>query len=63
MMAKDEDLAHLRQIANQRLGTAEIIWDDEVPTEILDLLQQGLVGSQRPVGGWYPADVLRALSP
>lgn len=62
-MTNNEDCIHLRQIAGERLGTTEIIWDHEVTPEILDHLQHVLVGSQRPVGGWYPADVLRALSP
>lgn len=62
-MANDKDILYLRELASERLGTTVIIRDDEVPSpEIMELLQTCLVGSQRPTGGWYPVDVLRALS-
>jgi hypothetical protein len=51
---------HLIDLAEERLGTSEIITDEEVGS-FAATLEARLPSVERPVGGWYPRDVLRAI--
>ncbi len=55
-----DDRQRLIALAAKRLGTSAIIKDEEVG-DLADELESHLRSAQRPIGGWYPADVLRAL--
>ena len=48
-------------LAAARLGTSAIVTDEEVGA-FAGELESRLQLAQRPLGGWYPADVLRALT-
>lgn len=48
-------------LAAARLGKSAIVSDEEV-WPFASELESRLQLAQRPLGGWYPADVLRALT-
>ena len=57
----DHDRQHLLDLAARRMQDGGIITDGEA-SAFSDVLESRLRGCQRPEGGWYPLDVLRALS-
>ena len=59
-MTSEADRERLVALAAQRLGRSMIVTDDEVGA-LATVLETRLPAAQRPLGGWYPADVLRAL--
>lgn len=57
----EHDRQLLLDLASQRLRDGGIITDEEAGA-FSDVLEARLRGCQKPDGGWYPTDVLRALS-
>lgn len=57
----DSDRQRLLDLAAKRLGTSTTITDKEVGPFAAEL-EARLPSAQKPIGGWYPADVLRVLS-